>query len=67
MLSMQPCHPVLQERRIDYHRPNSRGNRQTEAAIDFNTAIIGGQHVGISYFVFAWLVERSKARATVHI
>jgi hypothetical protein len=41
-------------------------NRQTEAAIDFNTSIVGGQLVGIADFVFAWLIERSKARATAH-
>jgi hypothetical protein len=41
-------------------------NRQTEAATDFNTAIDGGQLAGIPHFMFAWLIERSKARATAH-
>jgi len=32
-----------------------------------NRVILGGQIVGISYFFFNWLIERSKARASVRI
>jgi len=32
---------------------------------DLNKVILGGQVVGVAYFVFAWLTERSKARAIV--
>ena len=34
---------------------------------DLNKVILGGQIVGISYFVFAWLTERSKARVALKI
>jgi len=32
-----------------------------------NRVILGGQLVGISFFVFSWLTARSKARAAVKI
>lgn len=34
---------------------------------DLNRVIMGGQLVGIAYFFFAWLGERSKARAMVKV
>lgn len=34
---------------------------------DLNKVIVGGQLVGVSYFLFAWLTERSKARAMIKI
>jgi uncharacterized spore protein YtfJ len=34
---------------------------------DLNRVILGGQVVGISYFVFQWLTERSKARVALKI
>ena len=43
------------------------GSVRWKPAINVNAIILGGQLVGISYFVFAWLVERSKTQATAHI
>jgi uncharacterized spore protein YtfJ len=34
---------------------------------DLNRAIAGGQLVGVAFFGFMWLIERSKARAGVKI
>lgn len=34
---------------------------------DLNKVIFGGQMVGVTYFVTAWLIERSKARAAIKI
>lgn len=34
---------------------------------DLNKVILGGQVVGVSYFLCAWLIERSKARAAIEI
>jgi uncharacterized spore protein YtfJ len=34
---------------------------------NLNRAILGGQMVGVAFFLFAWLTERSKARAAVKI
>jgi len=34
---------------------------------DLNKVILGGQLVGISFFLFMWLTERSKARAAIKI
>jgi uncharacterized spore protein YtfJ len=42
------------------------GSARWRPAINLNAIILGGQLVGISYLMFAWLVERSKARAIAH-
>ena len=34
---------------------------------DLNKAILGGQLVGVAFFLFSWLTERSKARAAIKI
>ena len=34
---------------------------------DLNKVILGGQLVGIAYFVSAWLIERSTAKAAVKV
>ena len=34
---------------------------------DLNRVIVGGQVVGIAYFVFRWLTERSKAHVALKI
>ena len=34
---------------------------------NLNRVILGGQIVGIAFFFFNWLIERSKARAAVKI
>jgi uncharacterized spore protein YtfJ len=34
---------------------------------DLNRAIAGGQLVGVAFFAFMWLTERSKARAGIKI
>jgi uncharacterized spore protein YtfJ len=36
------------------------GSVRWKPAIDVNAIILGGQLVGISYFVTAWLIRRSK-------
>lgn len=41
------------------------GSVKWKGFIDLNRVILGGQIVGISFFVFAWLTERSKARAAM--
>ena len=39
------------------------GQARWRPAIDVNAIILGGQLVGMSYFLFTWLIERSRARA----
>ncbi len=34
---------------------------------DLNRVVAGGQLVGVAFFAFMWLIERSKARAGVEI
>ncbi|MGI9646073.1 MAG: spore germination protein GerW family protein [Ilumatobacteraceae bacterium] len=41
------------------------GTVKWKGFIDINRVILGGQIVGICFFVFAWLTERSKARAAM--
>jgi uncharacterized spore protein YtfJ len=42
----------------------SEGNVRWKPAIDVTRIIIGGQLVGVAYFVAMWLVARSAARAS---
>jgi uncharacterized spore protein YtfJ len=39
------------------------GQARWKPAIDVGAIILGGQLVGVSYFFFSWLIERSRARA----
>ena len=41
------------------------GKVKWKGVFDLNKAIIGGQIVGVAFFMFAWLSERSKARAAM--
>lgn len=41
------------------------GRVRWKGFFDLNRVIIGGQIVGIAFFAFAWLTERSKARAAM--
>ncbi|MDH3753718.1 MAG: sporulation protein [Acidimicrobiia bacterium] len=39
------------------------GSVKWKVPFDINRVILGGQLVGVAFFFFAWLTERSKARA----
>ena len=39
------------------------GNVKWKIPFDVNRLVLGGQAVGIAFFFFRWLTERSKARA----
>lgn len=41
------------------------GDVKWKGILDLNKVIIGGQLVGIAFFMFAWLTERSKARSAM--
>ena len=41
------------------------GTVKWKGVFDLNKVIIGGQIVGIAFFMFAWLSERSKARSAM--
>jgi uncharacterized spore protein YtfJ len=41
------------------------GSVRWKGVFDLNKVIIGGQVVGIAFFMFAWLTERSKARSAM--
>ena len=41
------------------------GDVRWKGIFDLNKVIIGGQLVGIAFFAFAWLTERSKARSAM--
>ena len=41
------------------------GTVKWKGVFDLNKVIIGGQIVGIAFFAFAWLTERSKARSAM--
>ena len=41
------------------------GNVRWKGFFDLNRVILGGQIVGIAFFAFVWLTERSKARAAM--
>ena len=41
------------------------GSVKWKGVFDLNKAIMGGQIVGIAFFMFAWLAERSKARSAM--
>lgn len=41
------------------------GNVRWKGVFDLNKVIIGGQIVGMAFFMFAWLTERSKARSAM--
>lgn len=41
------------------------GSVRWKGTLDLTRIVIGGQLVGIAYFLFSWLTERSKARAAM--